>query len=199
MKVVVVLLGSHASGKSTLSRELLGPAKEYYTNIAGEKVRVTFGTAGFSLAGTRKHGSDSIARMDTLRRTVELLLKHSDTVIADGFRCAHVFTDFIRQLPISDLGVLFVHLNLPLELNLRRLMARRRAAGVIEEALPTKTKMNMLRTRKRALGVFDKAQRTYRREPVVFLTLAGELTPGESAARVKAEISKMRFAEVSAA
>jgi Fe-S cluster assembly ATPase SufC len=52
MKTVVSILGATASGKSSLSRVLLGnEAKEYYATIGGERIRVTFGADGFALAG----------------------------------------------------------------------------------------------------------------------------------------------------
>lgn len=200
MKTVVSILGATASGKSSLSRALLGnEAKEYYATIGSERIRVTFGADGFALAGGIKNGSDSIGKMLTLRATVELLLAHSEVVLTDGFRCTHVFAQFLQELPIPDLSAVFVYLETSLEENAQRLMARRRAAGVIEEALPASTKINLLRARKRAWAVFDRARLTYKRRPASFVTLAEELTPHQSAVRVRAAINDLRRYDVNAA
>lgn len=199
MKVVTVLLGANASGKSTLSRQLLGDAKEYYSTVADVRVRVTFGAAGFALAGSLKNGSDSINKIAVLRGTVELLLKHAAVVIVDGFRCAHVFTMFISQLSISDLGAVFVYFDISLEENIRRLIARRRAAGIIEDTLPAKTLAHLLKARKRAWTVFDQARRTYNRQPAAFLILAEGLTPGEAAAKLRAIVEGLGDSQLTAA
>lgn len=146
-----------------------------------------------------KNGSDSIGKMLTLRATVELLLAHREVVLTDGFRCTHVFTQFLQELPIPDLSAVFVYLETSLEENVQRLMARRRAAGVTEEMLPAKTKANLLRTRKRAWAVFDQARLTYKRQPVTFVTLPEEFTPEQGAARVRAAIQELRSRQTTAA
>lgn len=190
MKIVIVVLGSNGSGKSTLSRELLGEAKEYYTIVAGERIKVTFGAAGIALAGNLKNGTDSVKRMVVLQRTVELLLHYCQVVIVDGFRCTYTFTDFIQQLQIHGLGALFVYFDTSLETNVSRLMSRRRITGIRENTLPVKTQSHLLRARKRAWAVFDRARQTYKREPVRFLAVNGELPPEQVGTRVREAIAE---------
>ncbi|MCU1311999.1 MAG: hypothetical protein JWO20_3124 [Candidatus Angelobacter sp.] len=180
MKVVIIVLGSHASGKSTLSRELLVQANESYVVVSGENIKVSFGAGGISLAGNLKNGSDSIRRIVLLKQTVKLLIWQSDAVLVDGFRSSYKFTKFIQELPLTDLAAVFVHLHISLQENIRRLAERRRKNGIVEDTLPLKTVANLLRSRQRAWAVFDQARRTYKRQPVTFVTLGEELTPVRS-------------------
>jgi adenylate kinase family enzyme len=186
MKTVILILGAHAVGKSTLSRILCGiGAIEVTMVVAEETIKVTFGEVGsLALAGNLKSGSDSISKMETLRRTVEFLLQRCDVVVVDGFRCSNKFVCWLQMLPIPSLAVVFVYFELPLESNVRRLLRRRQENGASESTLPEQTRRNLLKTRVRAERVWEYARLTYIRRQNAFIVISENLSPGEAAALV---------------
>jgi predicted kinase len=193
MKTLILILGAHAAGKSTLSRALCGAsAQEYSSVVGGERVRFTYGQNGIALAGNRKSGSDGISQMEVLRQTVSLLLENREIVIVDGFRCSNRFVHWLQMLAVPQLAVLFVYLDLSLEANKARLLERRRANGANEEVLPARTHRNLLRTRVRAWRVFDYAHLCYTRQPRAFLVITESSTPDQAAARIWNELANMQ-------
>src|SRR5258707_7968711 len=84
MKTLIHILGPGASGKSTLSHNILEDPSivEVATTVHAldqhrgvnkpEKVKYTFSGNGVALAGNWKNGSDSIKSMDALSQVIEL-------------------------------------------------------------------------------------------------------------------------------
>lgn len=206
MKILIHILGPGASGKSTLSRNILADPSivevsatvqaldQHLGMTKPEKVKYTLSGNGIALAGNLENGSDSIKSMDALSQVIDLCWKDRDTVIVDPVRCSKKFVDWVRNRP-QPLAALFIYLDISLEENIRRLLARRRANVLkkgempTDEALPEKTYENMLAFRDRAKNVWAHACRTYDRRPKQFLVIPERLAAAESAraARVALE------------
>jgi hypothetical protein len=208
MKNLIHILGPGASGKSTLSRNILGDLSvvEVSTTVQAldqhlgmtkpEKVKYTLSGNGIALAGNLKNGSDSIKSMDALSQVIELCWKERDTVIVDPVRCSKKFVDWMRNRP-EPLAALFIYLDISLEENIRRLLARRRANVLkkgdvpTEEALPEKTYENMLAFRDRAKGVWEHACSTYDRFPKQCLVIPERLSAAESATAAREALEQL--------
>jgi hypothetical protein len=161
MKILIHILGPGASGKSTLSHNFLEErsiaevstivqALDQHLGVTkAEKVKYTLSENGIALAGNWKNGSDSIKSMDALSQVIELCWKERETVIVDPVRCSKKFVDWMRNYP-EPLAALFIYLDISLEENIRRLLARRRdnvlkkGKQPSEKTLPEKTYENML-------------------------------------------------------
>jgi hypothetical protein len=162
-----------------------------------EKVKYTLSGNGIALAGNLKNGSDSIKSMDALAQVIELCWKERDTVIVDPVLCSKKFVDWLRNRP-EPLAALFIYLDISLEENIRRLLARRRANALkngelpAEEALPEKTYENMLAFRDRAKGVWEHACSTYDRLPKQFLVIPERMSATESAAAAHIALEQLR-------
>jgi energy-coupling factor transporter ATP-binding protein EcfA2 len=194
-KSVIVILGSFGSGKTTLARALRrGGAEERSTTInyldgktatyRSERVRYTIGQHGVAIAGTLRSGSDGIRSIGGLQFAVELLLRNSDVVIVDAFRTSCKFVEWLGQLPIPNLRVVFVVIDLAIEVNVARLMARRAASGKSEAQLPDRTYRHLLSMRRRSYSIWEYARRRFVREPRAFLRITEEFSPTEAAALV---------------
>jgi adenylate kinase family enzyme len=212
MKTLIHILGPGASGKSTLSRNLLedrsvvevSTAIQAFDQHSGvtklEKVKYTLSGNGIALAGNLKNGSDSIKSMDALSQVIELCWKERDTVIVDPVRCSKKFVDWMRKRPES-LAAMFIDLDISLEENIRRLLARRRDNALkkgdlrAEAALPEKTYENMLAFRDRAKGVWAHACSTYDRLPKQFLVIPERMSATESAMAARIALEQLRSVE----
>ncbi len=209
MKTLIHILGPGASGKSTLSRNLLEDRSvvEVSTTIQAldqhsgvtkaEKVKYTLSGNGIALAGNLKNGSDSIKSMDALSQVIELCWKERDTVIVDPVRCSKKFVDWVRNRP-EPLVALFIYLDISLEENIRRLLARRRDNALkkgelppTEEVLPEKTYENMLAFRDRAKGVWEHASSTYDRLPKQCLVISERFSVAEGAAAAQIALAQL--------
>lgn len=209
MKALIHILGPGASGKSTLSRNILEDHSilevsatvqaldQHLGMTKPEKVKYTLSGNGIALAGNLKNGSDSIKSMDALSQVIELCWKERDTVIVDPVRCSKKFVDWMRNRP-EPLAALFIYLDISLEENIRRLLARRQAnvhkKGEVptEEVLPEKTYENMLAFRDRSKGVWTHACNTYDRSPKEFLVIPERLSAAESAASVRITLDRLQ-------
>jgi adenylate kinase family enzyme len=209
MKVIVDILGPGASGKSTLSRNILEDPCiiEVSTTVQAldqhrgmtmaEKVKYTLSGNGIALAGNWKNGSDSIKSMDALAQVIELCWKKRDTVIVDPIRCSNKFVDWMKAYP-EPLSVLFIYLDMSVEENIRRLLARRhgnvlnKGKESTEEELPEKTYENMIAFRDRAKGVWKHACTTYDRLPNKCLVLHERFSAAESAKAVHIALEQLR-------
>lgn len=212
MKTLIHILGPGASGKSTLSRNILGERSvvEVSTTVQAldqhlgmtkaEKIKYTLSGNGIALAGNLKNGSDSIKSMDALAQVIELCWKERDTVIVDPVRCSKKFVDWIRNRP-EPLTALFIFLDISLEENIRRLLGRRRENALkrdqlpTEEALPEKTYQNMLAFRDRSKNVWAHACSRYDRRPKHFLVVPERWSAAESAAAVRIGLAKLHSEE----
>lgn len=211
MKTLIHILGPGASGKSTLSRNLLEDpsivevsatvqALDQHSGVTtAEKVKYTLSGNGIALAGNLKNGSDSVKSMDALAQVIELCWKERDAVIVDPVRCSKKFVDWMRNRP-EPLAALFIFLDISLEENIRRLLARRRAnvlkKGEVppEVALPEKTYENMLAFRDRSEGVWEHACSTYDRGPKQFLVITEKLSAAEGAAAARLALEQLQNA-----
>jgi|SRR5271157_4728333 len=199
MKVLIIILGAGASGKSTLTRALCGDGgKEdlVFYNIEGkaEKAKFTVFPNGSAIAGNIQSTSDSISNMEARSLLIKDLLKAQQVqfVITDGVRSSKKWdVDWVQNE--LDCAVMYVYLDLTLEENLRRLVARRAAKGKTE--MNPKTYDNMMAFRERAFSVWKAATDTYRRQPVKFLKLAEGQTVQDWKREVKREIGQMFEAE----
>jgi hypothetical protein len=208
MKTLVHILGSGASGKSTLSRALIHygvvPDQNGDTGItetmtivpatvhgvAGqEKVKyVVSEQNGIALAGNYKNGTDSIKSIDALPHVLELCWAKVPAVIVDPVRSSMKFIDWLAAYP-EPLAVLFVYLDISEETNIQRLINRRfdtnmrRSKGhaTIEVVLPDKTYLNMQAFRDRAKGVWEYVWSSYTRSPKLALSLNERLSPAQGA------------------
>jgi len=209
MKTLIHILGPGASGKSTLSHNVLENRSiaEVSTTVQAldqhrgvtkaEKVKYTLSGNGIALAGNWKNGSDSIKSMDALSQVIELCWKERDTVIVDPVRCSMKFVDWMRNYG-EPLAALFIYLDLSLEENIRRLLARRRdnllkkGKPSTEKALPEKTYENMLAFRDRAKNVWTHASNNYDRFPKQCLVIPERFSATESATAAHIALKQLR-------
>lgn len=198
-KILVVILGAGATGKTTLSRTLAGgDAQEHRVelNVTEKGVRkqvrspYVLGTK-IAIAGNLKNTSDAIGAMDALHQTVDHCWKHRDVVIVDGFRCTNKLVRWVEEHP-SRPAALFVYIELSLNENVARLRGRRTRNEKIETKLPAKTFLNVLNFRERAFGVWNYAQDQYKRQPVRYLEIPEGMEPEESAKLVEGELVKLQ-------
>src|SRR6267154_3318141 len=161
-KVLVMILGAGATGKTTLSLALAGKtASEHRVELAVTEKGVRKSVKApyvlgwnIAIAGNLKNTSDAIGAMDTLHQTIDHCWKQRDVVIMDGFRCTNKLVRWVEEHPLRP-AVLFVYIELSLNENLVRLRGRRAVNGKIEAKLPTKTFLNVLTFRERALAVWS--------------------------------------------
>jgi adenylate kinase family enzyme len=202
-KAVALFLGACGTGKSTLSRALCrDDASEYTLSVecvdrktgkrVTEKVKYCLSRTGhIAIAGNWKNGSDSICRMESLRKVVNTCLWISDVVIVDGFRCTCKFVDWLEELAVPHFGVIFVYFHLSLEANVVRLMRRRALKGAVESSLPDKTYNNLLGFRERAATVWQHARQNYFRHPRAFVTINDIMTPKHAADLVQRAVTEL--------
>lgn len=198
-KVLIMILGAGATGKTTLSRTLTGrDAKEHRVELTvtekgvRKKVNAPFVLgSGIAIAGNLKNTSDAIGAVDALLQTIDHCWALHDVVIMDGSRCTNRLVRWVEEHPLKP-AALFVYIELSLNNNLVRLRNRRAANGKIEARLPTKTLLNVLNFRERALGVWNYAQDHYKRQPVRYLEIPEGLGPEESARLVESELDKLQ-------
>jgi len=198
-KVLVMVLGAGATGKTTLSRTLAGKgAQEHRIELTvtekgvRKKVKAPYVLgSNVAIAGNLKNTSDAIGAMDALQQTIDHCWEQHDVVIMDGFRCTNKLVRWIEDHPLKP-AALFVYIELSLNNNLMRLRGRRAANGKIEAKLPTKTFLNVLNFRERALAVWNYAQDHYRRQPVRYLEIPEGMGPEDSAKLVESELAKLQ-------
>jgi adenylate kinase family enzyme len=202
MKVLIIILGSGASGKSTLTRQLCGVGGVEYIKTFQcldqhlgeqriEKAKYTLFPNGSAIAGNIKNSSDAIQNMEARAKIINWLLDQKEVqfVITDPVRSSKKWdVDWIQSNP-REIAAVYVYLDLSLEENLRRLVQRREANG--KTTLGEKTYQNMLAFRERAANVWAAAKQNYKRKPVRFVCLYEHLTPIECSKQVKAEIALM--------
>jgi hypothetical protein len=195
MKCLITILGAGASGKSTLTRALCGSGgKEevVFYNVEGkaEKAKFVLFPNGAAIAGNLQSTSDSVSSMEARSLLIQDLLKRPDVqfVVTDGVRSSKKWdVDWVQEK--LDCAVVYVYLDIPLEENLRRLVARRAAKGKTE--MNPKTYENMLAFRERAAFVWKSAIDTYKRQPVKFIKLIEGQTVQDWTREVKRTISQM--------
>ena len=187
------LIGPHASGKSTLSRALVGPqAVEHAFRLDNERVTYTLGE-DIALAGNLKNGSDAIRTMEAQDAVIERCWRERNTVIVDPVRCSMKFIDEVLRYT-KPLTALFVYIDISLEENVKRLMQRRRDNGEIEEALPAKTYENLLAVRDRAERVWQHCCTAYKRPPYLLCSLPEDYSTEQCAAYVRRALESLRGA-----
>lgn len=193
-KVLVLILGAGASGKSTLTRNICGDDGEELVTfiscydkkeeaVVEEKVKYALFPNGVAIAGNVKNGSDSISRMEALSQVVNLLFTQRSIVIVDGVRSSQKFVDWLQEHPMPGLGLVFVYFDISLEVNLARLRKRRAENGK-EEELPEKTYNNVLSFRSRAERVWKHARSIYARRPNAFVRIKDSTKPEQAAKAV---------------
>ncbi|MGB6736814.1 MAG: hypothetical protein WBE55_13835 [Candidatus Sulfotelmatobacter sp.] len=194
-KVLVMVLGAGATGKTTLSRALAGKkAQEYRVRLditqKGERKLVqspyVLGSA-LAIAGNLRNTSDAIGAMDALHQTIDHCWTERDVVITDGFRCTQKLVRWVEDHPLKP-AALFVFIELSLNTNLVRLRGRRARNGTVEHKLPPKTFLNVLRFRERSQGIWSYARHHYSRQPVQFLQVPEGNTPEENAALIREKL-----------
>lgn len=198
-KVLIMILGAGATGKTTLSRALAGKgAPEYRVELivtekgVRKKVRAPYVLGStVTIAGNLKNTSDAIGAIDALHQVIDHCWKQREVVIIDGFRCTNKMVRWVEEHPLKP-SALFVYIELSLNTNLARLRGRRAGNGKIEAKLPTDTFMNVLTFRERALGVWNYAQDHYKRQPVHYLAIPEGMSPEESARLVEAALSRLQ-------
>src|SRR5260221_1398873 len=104
-KVLLMLIGAAATGKTTLSRTLAGKdASEYRVELTvsekgiWKKVQSPFVLGShIAIAGNLKNTSDAIGAMDALHKTVNHCWKLRNVVIVDGFRCTNKLVRWLEE------------------------------------------------------------------------------------------------------
>ena len=198
-KVLIMILGAGATGKTALSRALAGEGgTEHKIELTAtekdvpKKVKSPYVLgSNFAIAGNLKNTSDAIGPMDALHQTIDHCWKQRDVVITDSVRCTNKLVRWVEEHPLRP-AALFVYIELSLNTNLARLRGRRAANGKIEAKVPTKTFLNLLSVRERALGVWNYAQDHYKRQPVRYLEIPEGLEPEDSARLVERELSSLQ-------
>lgn len=198
-KVLIMILGAGATGKTTLSRALAGKdAQEHRVELTvtekgvRKQVKAPYVLGrNLAIAGNLKNTSDAIGAMDTLHQTIDHCWKQRDVVIMDGFRCTNKLVRWVEEHPLKP-AALFVYIELSLNNNLARLRGRREGNGKIEAKLPPRTFLNVLSFRERALGVWNYAQDHYKRQPVLYLEIPEGLRPEDSARLVESELRRLQ-------
>lgn len=197
-KVLIMILGAGATGKTTLSCALAGKdATQHRVELAVtekgalKKVNAPYVLGSkVAIAGNLKNTSDAIGAMDALYQIIDHCWKQRDVVIVDGFRCTNKLVRWVEEHPLSP-SALFVYIELSLNTNLARLRGRRAANGKIQTKLPPKTFLNVLAFRERALGVWLYAETHYKRQPVRYLEIPEGMGPKESARLVENELIRI--------
>ncbi len=199
MKTLITILGPGAAGKTTL-RCALGRAspKELQSEFPipaarGRLAKYLVYPNGVGVPGNLKIGPDDIRGPEVVVQVTEMLLRKKEvsTVVYDGVMCSRKWqVDWLSALP-DKFAALYVYFDISPEENERRLLARRRANGIVETKLPEKTYSNMLAFRGRAKGVFLAAQQFYTKEPVDFLILNERLSPQQCANRVWKAVERL--------
>jgi adenylate kinase family enzyme len=201
-KTLVLVLGACAAGKSTLTRTICGEGGIEHTaafdcydrrsqSYVRERAKYVIGNSGIAIAGNWKNTSDAISKPEALRKVVDLCFALAPTVIVDSFRPSNKFVDWMQQHPSPALQALFVYFDIALEINLARLLSRRRANGKIETRLPERTYSTLLQSREGAQRVWDYAQQHYLREPRAFMNIPDHFTPQNSADLVREELTRL--------
>src|SRR6267154_1493922 len=198
-KVLVMILGAGATGKTTLSRALAGKdASEHRVELAVTEKGVRKSVKApyvlgwnIAIAGNLKNTSDAIGAVDALLQTIDHCWQQRDVVIMDGFRCTNKLVRWVEEHPLKPAAI-FVYIELSLNNNLARLRRRRAGNGKIETKLPLKTFLNVLSFRERALGVWNYAQDHYKRQPVRYLEIPEGMGPEDSARLVESELSRLQ-------
>jgi adenylate kinase family enzyme len=202
-KVLIMILGAGATGKTTLSRALVGQSAEEHRielTVTEKGVRKKFNApyvlgSNIAIAGNVKNTSDKIGPIDALYQTIDHCWKQRDVVIVDGLRCTNNWVRWVEEHPLKP-AALFVYIELSLNENLARLRSRRKGNGTIEDKLPTKTFLNVLSFRERALGVWNYAQDHYKRQPVGYLEIPEGMEPEDSARLVESELSRLQNEDI---
>jgi len=194
-KTLVMILGACSTGKTTLSRVLVGadPVQDTIALDVIEKgfrkqVKAPFVLGSeIAIAGNLKNTSDAIGAMDALHQTIDHCWQRRDVVIVDGFRCTNKLVRWVEEHPLKP-AALFIYIDLSLNENLARLRGRRARNGKIEAKLPSKTFLNLLTFRERALGVWSYARDHYKRQPVRYVEIPEGLGPEDAARLIEAEL-----------
>src|ERR1700686_4080335 len=135
-KVLIMVLGAGATGKTTLSRALAGNAtSEHRVELSvtekgvRKKVKAPYVLGSkLAIAGNLKSTSDAIGAMDALHQTIDHCWKQCDVGIMDGFRCTNKLGRWVEEHPLKP-AALFVYIELSLNINLERLRVRREGNG----------------------------------------------------------------------
>jgi len=193
MRTLIILLGSSASGKSTLTRTLCGEGgiealESFEINGVEEKTKYVIFPNGSAIVGNAKNGSDSISNMEARAALIKWLLEYPgvDFVITDAVRSSKKWdVDWVQNTFGESIAVVYVYMFISLEENLRRLKTRRASNGKTIE-LSEKTLANVTAFRDRAKKVWEAAQKDYDQGPVSFVCLDGTLSPRASVDQVRA-------------
>ena len=152
------IIGAGATGKSTLTRGLLGPQacdQQEQGLPHGAKVA---GAQGRYVVGNLKNGTDSVSEMVVAAATANVLLqlRGVSLVIVDGVRSSAKWcVDWAHSPECRATHLAYAYLDLSLDETLERLRARRRGNGESDE-LSEKTVANVRAFQRRAHGVWRK-------------------------------------------
>lgn len=162
MSTLLHIIGAGATGKSTLTRGLLGEgAVDGNASISEAVPRAKYGASRDLcryVVGNLKNGTDSVSEMVTAAAIANWLLglHRTSLVIVDGVRSSAKWcVDWAHSPECRATHLAYAYLDLSLDETLERLRARRRGNGESDE-LSEKTVANVRAFQRRAHGVWRK-------------------------------------------
>jgi adenylate kinase family enzyme len=146
MKIVIWIIGSNSSGKTTQSRLLhgsLGVSDQIISNDGDAYISYygeTISHVG-KVGDNQCTGTDTLQTKAAIRASYLLALEHSNVVILDGIMATGQWYEMIREADVKLLTVL-LHFNSD-QANFNRVIQRRRNKGRDVDDLDDKTKENL--------------------------------------------------------
>lgn len=183
MKVLVLLVGTSASGKSSVRKILVPEPHDYHNAFI---LSVCENKKGYGYVGRGKAGSEVIKSMFMFQNSIEHGLRECSVVVVDTVRITKNWVRMINSIK-EDFSTLIVHFNFSESELIDRLLKRR-----IELNLPTDCRAQKalqiqekyLKSTSRAVEAMIGAVKNY-----AYLSLTDELeTPEQLSERIEKEI-----------
>lgn len=185
------MIGGGGSGKSTLRRNFGGEVLEEvrYRTEEGKRFYVTY-FSNSALAGNKGTGTDGNSAPDLIKKSAREAFKHRDIVMFDGVMGSPRTPEIPNEM--DECVVILVIFNITHEEGVKRLMARRRSRGVIEDKLPDKTFYNSKVFYRRAELTYKHFQEKCQKE-MIEINIYNEDDAQTVLEKVKKEVENVRL------
>ncbi len=170
-KLIVWLIGSNSSGKTTQSRMLhdfFGNGKmEVNKRISPMGFNLKYTTFGSNIANlgviqdTDCCGADTISLKEDMVMSYQYACEASEIVVVDAIMATGSYIEFLRHSIPDPVKILLVHLDISEEANFQRVRSRRatkRGKDLDEEQLSLKTRQNLAGKIKGFKSLFQRMQ-----------------------------------------
>lgn len=159
MKTLIILIGTSASGKSTL-RELLVPAPVKTVN----KITFSKSKKDWCYVGNGKAGSETIKVLAEFEQLILEALNTHEFVVVDTVRISDSWAGLVKRCSKRrTFKILLVHFDLPLKVLRERLLFRRVKIG-----LGGKNPKSAFATQDRYRQTILRAVESFYRTPLIF-------------------------------